>query len=735
MARRKETITQVDFSYGAARPESAEREDTPLVLEGLKEALNTVSLTTGGVEGRPGLLHIGETSSKNGHDIDLGAGRVFDIHIVSGGIIIYDKTGDATASFTSTPWDSLPGKYGSEAFDPAKFWVLSDPDTSTVILGASSYPTHAAVLLDDGTWEFGEFLFNRGLNGAIRQPYWPYYPHASVTPSGRSGSITLSASSPIFTLDHEGTRIRLGGREVLIDSYVSDSVMDCTVIEQLAPTYTFTLASSDGYTVGDAVEHETLGGQGIITAISGLDVTVLATALWDGFSSAEKLIGPNAAQAITAQVDAAPAATFVWDMQMGSAVHGYPGSGAKHKGRAYLCRYPSAPNAFAVSSAQSIDDFTLGVNDGDGFVEALGANLGGDLLFIISSEDLLFFTTRGLYYQATRGGQTVTPTTIEPIVFSQLGCSEVRPVAVDDGAIFVDAVGEQVYAAILAGDVQRSWVAQNISQYHPHLFNSPVFLGGTQAGSVRPENFIYVTNSDGSVAVAQWDRSQSKVGWRPWETDGDFISVYQALGRIWAVVDRSNGTFSGRFRERFQDGIYLDCASGVLVNSEDASLSVGDDFFMTKTKLATHLEGATAAFYLDGWDLGDGVVLNTGVPETSDGRVWYVPSWDGVLQVGLPFTIRVTPWPRRSTQSQRGVREVKRVIKVFITVMNTLNFQYEGGRFGGYLVGDDLEVPPKLSSKEYGVITGGRAAYVDRPIVSDRPGPFRILKIRQRVTV
>ena len=58
MARRKETISQVDFGYGATRPESVEREDTPLVLEGLKEALNTVGLTTGSLKGRPGLLRL-----------------------------------------------------------------------------------------------------------------------------------------------------------------------------------------------------------------------------------------------------------------------------------------------------------------------------------------------------------------------------------------------------------------------------------------------------------------------------------------------------------------------------------------------------------------------------------------------------------------------------------------------------------------------------------------------------
>lgn len=735
MARRKETLSQNDFGFGETRPEAVERDDTPLVVEGLKCARNTVGLTTGAIEGRPGTLHIGSTTALHGREVDLGKGRVFDVHVVADGVVVYGSDGSVDSEFLFNNWDALTSKYGSDTFEESQFWILPDPDTSSILIGSSAYPTHALVLDDAGAWAFGLFQYERSLNGAVQHPYFPYFPGVTITPSARTGEITVTASAPIWTDAYEGLRIRYVDREIILGTRVSSTIMNATVTEELPPTFEFTVASGAGYQVGDAVEHETLGGQGIVVSVSGNSISVLALVLWDGFAASEKLVGPNASQVISAQTSVSPGGSTQWDIQMGSRVHGYPGWGAKHKGRAYFNRYPSAPNAFAVSIAGRIDDFRAGPDDGDAFVETLGANRGGDLLYIISAEDLLFFTTRGLYYQPTRGGEDVTPKTIAPVPFSQMGCSNTVPVAIDDGAVFVDSVGEQIYAAMLAGDYYRSWTAKNISQYHSHLISSPVFLGATVAGSERPEHFIYAINDDGTVAVCQWDRDQNKIGWRPWETAGAFKSIYQAFGRMWSVVDREIGGTTNRFRERFEQGVYLDCASLVQIEEGSGVSSTVTNVFGSDTKFPAHLFGEQPAIFMENWDLGDATISSDGVPVTSDAMDFEFPDFDGYAQLGLPFTITVTPWPRRSVNTQRGARDIKRMVKAFITVLDTLKFKFEGYTFGGYRAGDDLTVPPKLRSEEFAAITGGRSAFEERPIVSDRPGPFKIAKLKYRVTV
>jgi hypothetical protein len=735
MARSKETISQVDFSFGETRPEAVERDDLPLVAQAVKSGRNTLALTPGAIEGRPGTLHIGETAAKYGTEVDLGANRVFDVHIVEDGVVIYGEDGATVASFLSSRWDDLPGKYGADTFSQNEFWMFPDPDTSSILLGSSSYPTHALVIDPAGVWSFGLFSYEASQQGALQQPYWPYFADVSITPSAQSGAITVTVSQPIFTAAFEGIRIRYVDREIVLGTLISATEINATVSEELPPTYRFTVASGSGYQVGDAVEHETLGGQGRIVSVSGNRIDVVATVLWDGFTSSEKLVGPNASQEISAQATINPGPSFLWDMQMANPIHGYPGWGTKHQGRAYFCRYPNAPNAFAVSAAGRIDDFGAGAEDADGFVETLGADLGGNLLYMISAEDLLFFTTRGLYYQDTRAGEDVTPRTIRPNLFSRMGCSETVPVAVDDGAIFVDAAGQQIYAAVLAGDYYRSWAARHISQYHSHLLNSPRFLGATKFGSSRPEHFVYVINADGTAAVCQWDRAENKVGWRPWVTAGQFQSIYQAFGDVWAVVDRADGSFTGRFRERFQQGVYLDCTCAVQVDQGSVvSLGVAQHFGAL-TKYPVHLVGARPAMFFENWDLGDADLDAAGVPLLSDGLDFSFPTYDGFAQFGLPFLIEVTPWSRRSVNTQRGARDIKRVIQTFITVQDTLQFEYQDATFGGYRAGDDLSVPPSLRSEEFRVANGGRSHYQDRPITVTRPGPFRLLKLRYRVTV
>lgn len=736
MARRKTTLTQRDFSLGAPRPEAAERDDTALVQEGLREAQNTIVLSTGAIEQRPGTVHMGTALSNHGVEVDLGRGRVYDVHVISTGVKVYDSTGAEEASFTSTTWDSLSGKYGTDTFDDVVFWVTPDPDTSSILIGAYPYPTHVLTVDESGTWSFGALAFAADGGGRSLQPFWSYYPDVSLTPSARTGSITVTASSPIFSTAWEGMKIRWGGYQITLDTFSSTTVMNATANELLPNTLDITLSSTANYRIGDAVEHSTAGGQGIITGIAGSVVTVLTTARWDSFPVSGSLVAPNASQTISAVATATPAASKLWDMQMGNKVFGYPGWGVKHKGRSYLARYPGAPNGFAVSVAGNVADYSDGVDDGDGFVESIGADKGGDLLYIISAEDLLFFTTRGLYYQQTRNQEDVTPTTIGPVQFSSIGAASVVPVAVDDGAIFVDSVGQQVQAAVLAGDVYRSWRVEHVSQFHNHLLTGPVYLGSTQFGSERPEQYVYVTNADGTAAVAQWDRAQNKIGWRPWVTDGRFLSIYQAFGSMYAVVDRDRSGFTGQFREKFVTGVYMDCVAGLSVDTSNRYGQTGVSWIGGTTKLAPHLHDLTVAVYMEGWDLGDRSLNATGEVLDDDGvtKLQY-PDYTGTVQVGLPFAVRMVPWARRYADYQRSTRDIKATTHVFVTCQDTLAYKFNGRDWGGYRIGDDVSVPPALRSEETKFIVGRGTQYEEYVLETVRPGPMRILKLRYRVVV
>ena len=145
MARFKRTIDQRDFSLGAVRPEAVDREDTEVIARSTKQCLNTISTSTGQMEGRPGTIFASTTTAKQGVEVDIGRGRVFDLQITPTGLTLYDKSETVVFS-TSLDWSTIPDRYGTFAFDDISFWVLSDPETSSILIGAQQFPIQALVV-------------------------------------------------------------------------------------------------------------------------------------------------------------------------------------------------------------------------------------------------------------------------------------------------------------------------------------------------------------------------------------------------------------------------------------------------------------------------------------------------------------------------------------------------------------------------------------------------------------
>lgn len=735
MARRKETIWQRDFSFGSVRPEAIERDDTDLIERSTKASKNTILLSTGQIEARPGTIHMSSAQGEHAFEVDLGAGAVYDLNLHSDGLTLFSGESTEVYTLTGFDWTTISGVYGSPSFSDLEFWVIPDQDRGTIIIGCQNFPMQA-LYHNGANWVLSEYEFSQTAAGVKNIPFYRHFRATTIRPTARTGSITITSPDGIFTSDFVGTYIRYADKQIKLTTFNSGSSMGGDVIDELPPTKDISVASSSGFQIGDAVEGQDSGGQGFITEIVGNVITVLATSNYTGFIVSEKLIGPNAISEMTAVADASLLAqTFYWDMQLWNPIHGYAGTAAGHVGRLFLGNFPATPNVFAASAAQDVTDFSMGASDGDGFVEAIAPNAGGVLRHIVSAEDLLFFTSRGLLFQTTRDGSTITPANIAPVRFSRFGCSVIPPVVVDDAAIFVDASGNQIKAAALAGDIYQSWKVLDIAEHAPHVFEKPKKLGATATGSEKPEMFIYVVHEDGTAAVCQWARSQGRASWRPWDTDGQFRAIYQVDGKVHAVVDRVINSTSVRLRERFEYSAQMDCMASLNVTGAAPTGAVGVAYLDSLTKLATHLNGHTCPIYFEGFDMGD-LTIGGGRPQSADGNDLTYPSGnEGFVQIGLHFNMEIIPWARRSISTQRGLRAIKRLIQMFVTVQDTGIFEIDGRPFGDYFVGEDLSVPPPLRSGQEKVALLGAGDFPDIAITRPRPGPFRLLKLGYRVSV
>lgn len=87
---------------------------------------------------------------------------------------------------------------------------------------------------DNDAWTLSEWAYVVQ-NEVIRLPFYRFAdPAVTLTPSGTGGAITVTASAPVFDQRHDGTRIRIQDKQLLVTGVASATQINATVKETLA---------------------------------------------------------------------------------------------------------------------------------------------------------------------------------------------------------------------------------------------------------------------------------------------------------------------------------------------------------------------------------------------------------------------------------------------------------------------------------------------------------------------
>ncbi|MBB4285119.1 hypothetical protein [Roseospira goensis] len=221
------TVTQTNFTAGELSPDLYGRADLRAYVNGAARLRNVFLHPTGGVSRRDGLRHV-----------DGLAGRArlvtFEFNSEQSYLLVFtawrmDVYLDGVRVFqTATPWDTwhLSQINWTQMADTL---LVVHPETAPRRITRSS---HTAWTLTP--WSHP----NDG-----HRYYEPYYrfahPLISLTPSDVEGAVTLTASSPVFTAAHVGTRLLLRGQPVSITDYTSETEVGATIhtaVSTAAPT-------------------------------------------------------------------------------------------------------------------------------------------------------------------------------------------------------------------------------------------------------------------------------------------------------------------------------------------------------------------------------------------------------------------------------------------------------------------------------------------------------------------
>jgi hypothetical protein len=727
MARVKQNSIQRSFQQMELREDFLESDDLEVRSQSLRSALNMKCLATRIVEARPGTFFVADfDQAEDVVSLRPETGVEFGLKLEDNAFQIVDRNGAEVFTQNIVPWD-----------DARRLWV--NPMRDEVMIGD---PITGLYLLkynrETKAWAFSNFEFAPAPGGELAQPYWVHQKNATIQPSATTGSITITASTPIWSEGYVGLRIRYGGREILITERVSATVLKGDVINSLPPSYNVTVQDSREYRVGEAVVGADTNFQGIIVGISGTVLSVATQAFFEGPSVGEELSGPAGSSSITAKSEVSPVASPVWDEPLMSKLRGFPRSSANISGRIVLLDFESVSDLIVLSSSRGTDDFSVGANDDDAIVRQVGES-GQRWMHAVNMGDLVLFSDNGVHIVQSRQNGAITPSNFETEIVDETSSSTVRPVRVDDGVVFVEASGEAVSAVFLDGNVYLKWSVRRLSTFHSHLIKSPKRLCGPSLGSTSAEKYMFVVNGDGTIAAVSWQQNMrdETIGFAPWVTSGSFVNVVPIFGGYYAIVEREIAGKIKRFWERFSDDAVLDCAITTetlsqvgLWTADGQQMTVNGNPLVLVKPLASHLAGATVSYFLNGWDSGDFQI-------GSIGEIIDEPMDSGNRQIGFNFMAEIAVWPVEKIDSGRIGSFKARVFEATISVQNTLSYDaiMNGHRqtVSAYKAGDDLSEPPSLVTEVRRFSIYGNRDHPDIKFQKTRPGQFRVLAVGQGV--
>lgn len=179
---------------------------------------------TGGVTRRAGLRFV---------DNAAGNGRLMAFEFSVDQTYLLVLTDESLAIYADeTLVDTIAAPWTADQISQVAFIQSAD----TLLLVHPDVPPKKLTRNAGSVWLLQDWEFFADDN-VIEQPYFKFVDTSvTLTPSGTTGTVTLTASADVFNEDHEGTRLRVGGKEVEVTDFNSATVVTVDAIEALSGT-------------------------------------------------------------------------------------------------------------------------------------------------------------------------------------------------------------------------------------------------------------------------------------------------------------------------------------------------------------------------------------------------------------------------------------------------------------------------------------------------------------------
>ena len=213
---------KTSFTAGEVSSDLLGRGDLSAYENGALALRNVFIKPTGGITRRAGLGYV---------DAVAGAGRLIPFEFNTQQTYLLVVTDLQIAVYAGGVLEvTLPAPWTAGQIDHLAWTQSAD----TLLMVHPDVAPQTLTRSAGGVWALSAWDFFTDEN-IVYQPYYKFAgAEATITSSGTSGAITLTSSQAIFTEDHENTRLRIGGAEVVITDFDSATVVSAETVQDLS---------------------------------------------------------------------------------------------------------------------------------------------------------------------------------------------------------------------------------------------------------------------------------------------------------------------------------------------------------------------------------------------------------------------------------------------------------------------------------------------------------------------
>lgn len=477
----------------------------------------------------------------------------------------------------------------------------------------------------------------------------------TITPSGLTGNITLTASKALFKSTNVGSlyRIQSSGQTVTesinAENTFSDPIRVAGVEGQrafgitIAGTFTATVTLQ--YSVaepGSWVDVTSYTTPQSISYNDGLDNQIIYYRIGvkaGGFTSGPVVVtltytsgsitgvarvtaytSTTVVNAVVLTAFGAITASSDWWESIWSDRRGWPSAVALYEGR--LWWFGADKSIGSISDAfEDFDDNFEG--DAGPISRSIGEGPVDSICWALPMQRLII-GTQGAEFSARSSSfdEPLTPTNFNIKPASTQGSKLINAIRVDSLGVFVQRSGQKLYQLSYNLD-QNDYRSEDLSIGVPDLNEEGIIHIAVQR---QPDTRIHCVRSDGTVAILIFDSGENVICWVEVETDGDVEDICVMPGTsedaVYYVVNRTGG----RYIEKW--ALESECRGGTLNKQADSFVVYSGASSATITGLS-HLNGKTVCAWGSGKDLGTYTV--------SGGQITLSEAVTGCI-VGLVYT-------------------------------------------------------------------------------------------------